>query len=93
MDSICGCFSVGLIPTGVSDPYALRRQGIGIVQIMLEKEFSFSLNGLIEKNLKLFGERNGQKIQETADKVRGFLKIGWLIFWLKMDIQKMPSQR
>ncbi|HPA15996.1 MAG TPA: glycine--tRNA ligase subunit beta [Desulfobacterales bacterium] len=74
MDSICGCFSVGLIPTGVSDPYALRRQGIGIVQIMLEKEFSFSLNGLIEKNLKLFGERNGQKIQETADKVRGFLK-------------------
>ena len=34
IDSICGCFSAGLIPTGASDPYALRRQGIGIIQIM-----------------------------------------------------------
>jgi glycyl-tRNA synthetase beta chain len=74
MDSICGCFSVGLFPTGVSDPYALRRQGIGIVQIMLEKGFSFSLNGLIEKTLKLFDEQDGGKIQETADKVHLFLK-------------------
>ena len=31
IDSICGFFSVGLVPTGASDPYALRRQGIGII--------------------------------------------------------------
>ena len=37
IDNICGFFSVGLIPTGASDPYALRRQGIGIIQIMLDK--------------------------------------------------------
>ncbi|MDO9264623.1 MAG: glycine--tRNA ligase subunit beta, partial [Desulfosalsimonadaceae bacterium] len=29
MDSICGCFSVGLVPTGAADPYALRRQANG----------------------------------------------------------------
>ncbi len=72
IDSICGCFSTGLIPTGASDPYALRRQGIGIVQIMLEKGFSFSLSRMIDKSLELFGK--DQKNKETAGKVYNFLK-------------------
>ncbi len=39
IDNICGFFSVGLVPTGASDPYALRRQGIGIIQIMFDNDF------------------------------------------------------
>ena len=54
IDSICGCFSVGLVPTGASDPYALRRQGIGIIQIMNAKGFSISLSELIQSSLNLF---------------------------------------
>ncbi len=74
IDSICGCFSVGLIPTGASDPYALRRQGIGIIQIMLDKGFSFSLKEMIEKSLTFFGERSEQEIKEIAEKVHIFLQ-------------------
>lgn len=72
IDSICGCFITGLIPTGASDPYALRRQGIGIVQIMLEKGFSFSLGKMIAKSLELFGKN--RKNKETEDRVYDFLK-------------------
>ena len=64
---------MGLSPTGASDPYALRRQGIGIIQIMLDKGFSFSLKGMIEKSIKLFGIKGAKKIKETADKVSSFL--------------------
>jgi glycyl-tRNA synthetase beta chain len=74
IDSICGCFSAGLIPTGASDPYALRRQGIGIIQIMLDKKFSFSLKALIEKSLLLFEIDNMGEIRENADKVYGFIQ-------------------
>jgi glycyl-tRNA synthetase beta chain len=74
IDSICGCFSAGLIPTGASDPYALRRQGIGIIQIMLDKKFSFSLKALIEKSLLLFEKENTGEIKETVEKVYGFLE-------------------
>lgn len=74
IDSICGCFSVGLIPTGASDPYALRRQGIGIVNIMLDKGFTFSLNDLIVKSLELFHEKADFPIQETAEKVHAFIQ-------------------
>ena len=74
IDSICGCFSAGLIPTGASDPYALRRQGIGIIQIMLEKKFSFSLKLLIEKSLLLFEIKNTNERENTADKIYNFLQ-------------------
>jgi len=71
MDSICGCFSVGLVPTGASDPYALRRQGIGILQIMQGQGFSFSLSDLIEKSLAYFNPRDPAAVQ---DQVYSFLQ-------------------
>ena len=74
MDSICGCFSVGLIPTGASDPYALRRQGIGIVQIMNDKGFSFPLRDLIRCSLEQFGEKSASQINELVEKVYTFLQ-------------------
>jgi glycyl-tRNA synthetase beta chain len=73
IDNICGFFSVGLIPTGASDPYALRRQGIGIVHIMIDKGLSFSLRDMIEKSIELFGIKGAKKIREIADKVNTFL--------------------
>jgi glycyl-tRNA synthetase beta chain len=42
-DSIVGCFSVGVIPTGSSDPYALRRSALGIVKIILDRKLPLSL--------------------------------------------------
>jgi len=44
LDSVVGCFSVGLVPTGSSDPYALRRAALGIVKIILEKKLPVSLS-------------------------------------------------
>ncbi len=66
IDSICGCFSVGLVPTGASDPYALRRQGIGILQIMLDQGFTLSLSDLIAESLKHFKSQNLPAVQEQV---------------------------
>ena len=43
-DSMVGCFSVGVVPTGSSDPYALRRAALGIVKIILERKVPVSLS-------------------------------------------------
>jgi len=74
IDSICGCFQAGLIPTGASDPYALRRQGIGIIQIMQAKALGLSLRRLIEKSLALFNENRGRDSGQTAERVYAFLR-------------------
>ncbi len=44
LDSVVGCFAVGVTPTGSSDPYALRRAALGIVKIILEKKLPVSLS-------------------------------------------------
>jgi glycyl-tRNA synthetase beta chain len=44
LDSIVGCFAVGLVPTGSSDPYALRRAALGIVKIILEQKLPVSMS-------------------------------------------------
>ncbi|WP_411829742.1 glycine--tRNA ligase subunit beta, partial [Paenibacillus favisporus] len=46
IDTIVGCFSIGIIPTGSQDPYALRRQSQGIVQILLAKQMPLTLSQL-----------------------------------------------
>ena len=74
IDSICGCFSIGLIPTGASDPYALRRQGIGIVLIALDRQFSFSLSDLIAEALKTLNKNDPAEIKRLKEKILDFLK-------------------
>ncbi len=44
MDSLVGCFAVGLVPSGSSDPFALRRAAMGIVKILMETKLPVSLS-------------------------------------------------
>jgi glycyl-tRNA synthetase beta chain len=74
IDSICGCFSVGLFPTGGTDPYALRRQGIGVVQILLDKGYGISIKELIEKAAAAFGDKATENLLDTVERVYTFLK-------------------
>ena len=72
LDTICGCFSVGLLPTGASDPYALRRQSIGILQILQANRWPVSLSRVIEKSLSLFEMSDQSHKKELSEKVLGF---------------------
>lgn len=54
MDSICGMFAVGLIPTGSQDPFALRRQAIGVINILLNKKWDISLSDIVDSSLFLY---------------------------------------
>jgi glycyl-tRNA synthetase beta chain len=47
LDSIVVCFAVGLVPTGSSDPYALRRAALGVVKIILDKKLPLSLSSAV----------------------------------------------
>jgi glycyl-tRNA synthetase beta chain len=52
LDSVTGCFAVGIVPTGSSDPYALRRAAHGIVKILLERKLSLSLSAAVGASIK-----------------------------------------
>ena len=69
LDSIVGCFAVGVVPTGSSDPYALRRAALGVVKIILEKKVPVSLSlavGAAAKSLVMYPPKRGvTPAQET----------------------------
>ncbi|MDE2637693.1 MAG: glycine--tRNA ligase subunit beta [Chloroflexota bacterium] len=49
LDSLVGLFAVGLAPRSTSDPYGLRRNALGIIQILLDQSISVDLQKLIER--------------------------------------------
>lgn len=48
LESIVGCFALGLVPSGSADPYALRRSALGILRTCLEREHSLPIRSLVE---------------------------------------------
>jgi glycyl-tRNA synthetase beta chain len=52
IDNIVSSFFLGLIPSGSEDPFALRRQASGIINILLEREYPLSLNMIVERALR-----------------------------------------
>jgi glycyl-tRNA synthetase beta chain len=74
LDSICGCFSVGLEPTGAADPYALRRQAIGIIQIMRQFDLSVSLRAMIDFGLAQFGDKTAGRLDSLGAAIYTFFQ-------------------
>jgi glycyl-tRNA synthetase beta chain len=66
IDTIAGFFGVGLPPTGTADPYALRRQALGVINIILSRHYLLSLNFLIDESLSLLKD----VLKKPADEVK-----------------------
>ena len=74
LDTICGFFGVGLVPTGTADPYALRRQALGIINIILNKHWSLPLDALIDESLAILGRLLNRPAQETKADILEFFR-------------------
>jgi glycyl-tRNA synthetase beta chain len=54
LDTLRGCFAIGLIPSGSKDPFALRRAAQGVVKILAEAKLDYTLDQLASGDLKNF---------------------------------------
>src|SRR5260370_37215482 len=75
LDSITACFAAGLIPTGSSDPFALRRAALGIVKIILERNIPLSLSSAVDAAAKslLANPPKSAVAPETAQNLLEFI--------------------
>ena len=74
MDTIIGCFSVGLKPTSSKDPYALRRATQGIIQVVLNSKLSFDYKELIERAYEIFSTDKKVLEKDVVKDVTEFFK-------------------
>ncbi len=57
MDTIGGCFAIGLEPTGATDPFAVRRHALAIIRILENTGWNVSISGLISRSLEILRSR------------------------------------
>ena len=69
VDSIIGCFVMGLTPTGSQDPYGLRRQSRGKIAIILKSNLPISLKDIIQKSLSLYKKSVSLELQIDENKI------------------------
>lgn len=77
-DNLISCFSLGLLPTSSSDPYALRRQALGIVRMILEQKKALPIRIAVSECLDQFLKNPSLKIkvnkEEVISQIEEFLK-------------------
>jgi glycyl-tRNA synthetase beta chain len=74
MDTIAGCFAVGLEPTGTADPFALRRHALAVIRILEHRGWAVSLPDLIAETLAGLGERISLEAGGLQARIKEFFR-------------------
>jgi glycyl-tRNA synthetase beta chain len=72
IDNIASFFSIGLVPTGSEDPFALRRQAMGIVSMLLDRGYDISLSEVFANALRTLHE--AKKSEITSGTINNFME-------------------
>jgi glycyl-tRNA synthetase beta chain len=74
LDTICGCFGVGLSPTGTADPYGLRRHALAVIRILRSQGLHLDLVSAVAAALELLKDKISRTPEETALEVLDFFQ-------------------
>ncbi len=80
IDTIAGCFSVGLIPTGAADPYGLRRHAFAVIQILIHLGKPLNLASFVAEAIELIGDFRTRDSREVLTDVMDFIRTRFVNF-------------
>ena len=92
LDTIAGSFAIGIQPTASQDPYGIRRQALGIINVILDKKLNLSLEEIIDFALYIYVQENGlafdyKKIKfQIIDFFSGRIKNMFMDMGIRYDI-------
>lgn len=78
IDMVCGCFGVGLIPTGTADPYGLRRHTLGILSILESRGLRIPIGQLVDRSLSTLAAKLTSPAPEVRRRVVEFVAARYL---------------
>ncbi|NNF66299.1 MAG: glycine--tRNA ligase subunit beta, partial [Gammaproteobacteria bacterium] len=83
LDTIAGIFSIGQRPSGTRDPFALRRSGLGVLRLLIEKEKEVDLRALIEDAVNL--QPTAENKAALTDEIYAYLLERLRAYYLDSD--------
>ena len=75
MDTLVGCFGNDLIPTGAADPFGLRRAALAIIRIVLDRDYTLSLQRWVERAAELLAGKIVVELEPLLESVREFFAV------------------
>jgi glycyl-tRNA synthetase beta chain len=85
MDTITGCFAVGLEPTGAADPFALRRHALAIIRILETFAWDLSLQDVLSRSIAILSEEVALQSDLVFEKVLDFFRERYKQLLLRSD--------
>ena len=86
IDSLLSLFSIGKIPTGTKDPFALRRAVVGIIKIVLDRGFSFDIKKDLKELAKEYKEFDFNILEKfILERIVGFYNVNPSIVWAVLN--------
>ncbi|MDR1396173.1 MAG: glycine--tRNA ligase subunit beta [Desulfarculales bacterium] len=73
LDTMSGCFALGLVPTGAADPYGLRRAAIAVIRIISEKPLLINLSQALEQAIDNLSPWNKENPEIIKNKIMEFI--------------------
>ncbi len=74
LDNLTGFIGIGLKPTGSADPFALRRNALGLIQTLIANELSVNLTELVERAAELYKAQGIELSEKTVEETVNFIK-------------------
>lgn len=89
LDTIVGLFAINIHPTGSQDPFGLRRQALGIINIILDKKLNVSIEELLKTALYIYVDVSGIAFDynKVKDEITEFFKIRIRNMFIDMGIR------
>lgn len=75
MDNIVATFSRGLVPTGSQDPFALRRQALGLANMLIRAKYSLSISLIADQAMDLLGISEAAVREKLRQEIAAFLRL------------------
>ncbi len=82
LDTLVGFFGLGERPTGTADPYGLRREALGLLRILLEREIRWDLREAVRESVKTYRNQDLQLPELDEEELFAFLR-DRLYFWFR----------
>lgn len=88
MDNLVGCFGLDMLPTGAADPYALRRQALGVTRIIIKHALRLDIQDLISFTAKSYtGATWKQDPEQALEKLMQFFSARLKAYWQGQGFQ------
>jgi glycyl-tRNA synthetase beta chain len=96
MDALAGLFSIGQVPTGDKDPFALRRAALGVIRILVERHLDLDFHELVRLACEPYAGKGARELELedfVYDRLRGYLREqGFTTNQVEAVVSQRPSR-